>query len=810
MHDNVKLSRIAAAYVVLAVGAVSAETLFWTGAESAVWDLVSVNWTNESGVATAWVNGSSATFTTGTVSTVSVTDDIQLRHMTMTTDCLLITLNDGGGSLTFVSDELTPTNSITTDNNGKHNLMNVRISCAGPLVKDGLGVLVLQNAGNDLAGSLVIAQSQLRFGVAESLGPGDVIVQGSSTLFGEVASSPDVKFVQSALSWMGSVGSELTVRSVGVTPDNVQRRFNMGRSSTGPCVVSLALTDPVSEGIGWYVMRGIGMKLAFDGGTVKAASETHDPFFTATSDAAPTARITNNGVTFDTAGSDVELGLTLTFDAPRAVTNVLETVYPDNWDFEAGSFSNWSVDRGDNPLSGEGSSVQVNESAFMKDRSGNYVTSYYTTNGTHFAVVRRYHTLSRTVTLPTAGLWRVAYERGCRPRDDYPSQILTMTVSLGDDANATVSPARSEMHPFRKEVSGVFALEAGPQTLKFAVGPSGTANLAVFLDAIRLERCEVVPVPTGPFVKTGTGSLVVTNLVTDGILAVSNGTLTVKESTFDGTPVEIAAGGTLELHATKVTNATVRVAAGGTLALHDGDGRNLVVNGGFEDHLLGAAGYCTYEPSSGPRGWTISYDDTVDRSGIQENRSIMSVNGNYTTYGWTTAFMRPKTRLSQTVTAPADGVYELTFVQGCRIGYPSHTIPLVCSIDGGVVVSNAARTASYGFYRSTVRVNLTAGTHELAFATGTMTGQYGVVFIDDVRLTSLAGSNALDGNAIAFESGATLDLQNVEPIYLAGCVTVDGRAVKGSTNALRRSGVTVTGGGEIQIGPPQGTAIFIK
>ena len=809
MHDNLKLSRIAAACVALSAVAVSAETLVWTGAESAVWDLVSVNWTNESGVATAWVNGSSATFTTGTVSTVSVTDDIQLRHMTMTTDCLLITLNDGGGSLTFVSDELTPTNSITTDNNGKHNLMNVRISCAGPLVKDGLGVLVLQNAGNDLAGGLVIAQSQLRFGVAESLGPGDVIVQGSSTLFGEVASSPDVKFVQSALSWMGSVGSELTVRSVGVTPDNVQRRFSMGRSSTGPCVVSLALTDPVSEGIGWYVMRGIGMKLAFDGGTVKAASETHDPFFTATSDAAPTARITNNGVTFDTAGTDAELGLKLTFDAPRAVTNVLETVYPDNWDFEAGSFSNWSVDKGDNPASGEGSSVQVNESAFMKDRSGNYVTSYFTTNGTHFAVVRRYHTLSRTVTLPTAGLWRVVYSRGCRPHDGYPSQNLTMTVSLGDDANATVSPTRSAMHPFREETSGVFALEAGQQTLKFAVGPSGTDNVAVFLDAIRLERCEVVPVPTGPFIKTGAGSLVVTNLVTDGMVAVSNGTLTVKKSTFDGTPVEIAAGGTLELYATKVTNATVSVAAGGTLTLRDGDGKNLVANGSFEDHLLGMAGNCIYEPESGPRGWTMSYV-TSDRSGIQENRSIMSANGHYTTHGWTTAFLRPRTTLSQTVTAPADGVYEVTFVQGCRLGYPSHTIPLVCSIDGAVVVSNAAQSASYGFYRSTARVNLTAGTHELAFATGTMSGQYGMVFIDDVRLELLVKANALDGNAIAFESGATLDLRNVEPIYLAGGVTVDGRVVKGSTNALRRAGVTVTGGGEIQIGPPQGTMILVR
>ena len=796
--------------VALSAGSLLAETLTWTGEESAVWDLNALNWTNESGVATAWVNGSSATFTTGTVFTVSVTDDIQLRHMTMTTNCLLITLNDGGGSLTFVSDESTPTNYITTANNGKHNLMNVRISCAAPLVKDGLGVLVLQNGGNDLAGGLVVAQSQLRFGAAEALGPGDVIVQGSSTVFGEEASSPDVKFVQSALSWMGSIGPVLTVRSVGVTPDNVQRRFSMGRSTTGSCAVSLALTDPASEGIGWYVMRGLGMKLAFDGGTVKAASETHDPFFTATSDAEPKARVTNNGVTFDTAGTDAELGLLLTFDAPRVVTNVLETVYPDNWGFETGAFSYWSVDKGNNPVSNEGSSVQVNESAFMKDRGGNYMANYYTTNGTHFAVVRRYHTLYRTVTLPTAGLWRVAYERGCRPHDGYPSQNLTMTVSLGGDANATVSPARSAMHPFLEEVTGVFALEAGPQTLKFTVGPSGTDNIAVFLDAIRLERCELVQVPTGPFVKTGAGSLVVTNLVTDGMLAVSNGTLTVKKSEFDGTPVEIAAGGTLELYATKVTNATVSVAAGGALSLRDGDGRNLVVNGGFEDHLLGSASYCNYEPNSGPRGWTISYDNTTDRSGIQENRSTMSVNGNYTTYGWTTAFMRPKTRLSQTVTAPADGVYEVTFVQGCRVGYPSHTIPLVCSIDGAVVVSNAAQAASYGFYRSTARVNLTAGTHELAFATGTMTGQYGMVFIDDVRLELLAGANTLEGNALAFESGATLDLQNVEPIYLVGGVTVDGRAVKGSEKALRRAGVIVTGDGAIQIGPPQGTVLIFR
>ena len=68
----------------------------------------------------------------------------------------------------------------------------------------------------------------------------------------------------------------------------------------------------------------------------------------------------------------------------------------------------------------------------------------------------------------------------------------------------------------------------------------------------------------------------------------------------------------------------------------------------------------------------------------------------------------------------------------------------------------------------------------------------------------------LEGNALAFASGATLDLQNAEPLYLAGGVTVDGHTVKGTVNALRRAGVTVTGPGSIQIGPPQGTTIIIR
>ena len=75
---------------------------------------------------------------------------------------------------------------------------------------------------------------------------------------------------------------------------------------------------------------------------------------------------------------------------------------------------------------------------------------------------------------------------------------------------------------------------------------------------------------------------------------------------------------------------------------------------------------------------------------------------------------------------------------------------------------------------------------------------------------SVEGTNTLDGNALAFASGATLDLQNAELVYIGGGVTVDGRVVKGTANSLRRAGVNVTGAGAIQIGPPQGTTILFR
>ena len=804
--QNFRIRAVTTVCALLLAGVLSAETLFWTGAASSDWNLADLNWTNELGEATAWVNGSSAKFTAGTASNISVTDDIQLQNLLLTADCSEIYWKDGGGSLTFVSDAANPTNYITPLKDGQHYELQVPVNCAGTLVKDGGGVIRLYNGANNLTGGVVVAKSQLRYGPSGSIGPGTVTVLGNATLFNDAVSAPDVKFIQSDQSFMGSTGPMLTIKGVGVTADNVARKFGIGRSNDYNCRITLSLTDPESEGIGQYVVRGGGMDLTFDGGTVKSSPKTADVFFNATGNMKPVARVTNNGVTFDTAGANTELGLALTFDGIKVITNVVETVYPENWSFETGGFSPWSIDKGEQP--GETSSVNANNSAFMNDGGGNTMPAYYTTNGTKFAVVRHGHTMSQTVNLPSAGLWRVVYERGCRPNASYPSHPRTMTVSLS--GQSTISPPQSTMYPFRREESALFELEAGAQVLSFSVDPGGGQNVGVFLDAIRLERCELTPVPVGPLVKTGVGSLAVTNLVTDGLVAVSNGTLTVRKSTLDGTPVEVAAGGTLELYATKLTNATVNVAAGGTLALRDGDGKNLVVNGSFEDNLFPGENYQSYAQNGGPRGWTMSYEVSSDVPGIQVNGSPMSTKGPPTEYGRTTAYLRQQARLQQTVTVPVDGTYEVSFMHASRFGYNSYTIPLTCLIDGVAVASNGTRTANYGFERSTTRVDLTAGEHTLMFSTGSSSVLYAALFIDDVRLMPVEGTNALDGNALAFASGSTLDLQNAELVYIDGGVTVNGRVVKGTANTLRRAGVTVTGTGEIQIGPPQGTVVIIR
>ncbi len=809
-----KIEVVCTTIVLALVGGVSAETLTWTGPKSGSWDLTSVNWTNESGVATTWVNGSDAYFPESAVPPVEVTGDVELRNLSLATRANSFSWNDGGGSLTFVSNDANPTNNILMGSGDKHHHLHARITCVAPIVKRGNEVLYFYNANNYLPGGVFQTMSQMRICASTAVGPGAVTMLGSSTVFNySEPIAPDVKFIQdSNNNLLGSVGPMLTIKSVGATPNNAARVFRIGRS-VNACAITLSLTDPESEGIGQYVLVGASSAFTLDGGVVKASPVTRDRFFTTTAGANPIMRVTRNGITFDTAGANTDLGVPLTFDAPKIVTNVLETVKPNNWSFEvngSASLSGWSVQ---NPV--EVSSAQPNTSAFIVDQN-THVTNfaYMTTNGNCFAVLRRSGILSQQVNLPTAGLWRVVYERGCRPTapNDYPSKEMTVTVSLGGDANSTISPTNSTIYPFRREETALFQLDAGQHLLKFVAGPHDNQNTSVFLDAVRLERCEVVTIPTGPLVKKGDGTLVVTNLVSVGPVAVSNGTLAVKGTVLDGPSVDVANGGTLALYATRLTNATVSVAAGGALSLRD----NFVMNGSFEENVLEPNGARGYTSGNGPFRWTfVRKSGAEDDAGIQANGSAFSSSGAQTDCGNQTAFMRPRSQLKQTVTVPVAGAYDVSFLHGCRFGYPSYTLPVTLQIDGVEVASNGVHEANYEFERSVTRVNLTAGTHTILFdatvaPTEFSNRRYATIFIDDVRLTSAVGLNTLDGNTFAFASGATLDLQNSEPIYLAGGVTVDGQEVKGGKNALRSAGLIVTGTGSIQIGPPQGALILFR
>ena len=164
MCDSLRHCMVAATCAMLAAGTLPAETLVWTGAASSDWNLSDLNWTNELGEATAWVNGSDALFTSDAAATVSIADDMELRNLTLEApEGKEMVWSDGGGSLTFVTDEATPTNTFTLSNDGKHCQMHARVVCTAPFHLPGAGVLRLHHANNTFQGGIVLSRSQLRF-----------------------------------------------------------------------------------------------------------------------------------------------------------------------------------------------------------------------------------------------------------------------------------------------------------------------------------------------------------------------------------------------------------------------------------------------------------------------------------------------------------------------------------------------------------------------------------------------------------------------------------------------------------------------
>ena len=671
-------------------------------------------------------------------------------------------------------------------------------------------VKLRSNGGNDLPGGIISDGYTLKIQHPNVLGTGPILLTNNySCLYGDSYSSlaridvPNRVVFDTINSWAaGENAKPLILHNVGVTDKNSAKVVALGRTGTSQATVTLALDGADNDPIGYFILRGK-LALTLDGGTIRAAAaEGTRALFQTANQATPVITVLNTPLKVDVAdGGDVWFGVPQpTYSKTHVVTNVVDEYKPDNWSFEDGRTGGWTISTGD---------VYENGAAF--DSNGTYPT----TNGTKYAMVRHDNTISRSVTLPSAGLWKVVFEQGCRG-GDY-SIGITATVTI-DGSTVMDIPGPTAPYGFQEFRSEALQLTAGSHTFQIALG-SGTTSSAnqhgsLNFDAIRFERIEVTT-PGFSLAKTGKGSLTLTgndfpSATSDLPIEVEDGVLELSGAALSGNSITVASGGELAFSGVAATNTTVAVASGGIVSF-GATGKNLVVNGGFETPTIATYGYkwlseCkwTLSPSSG--------DNSV-RAGIQHNGSDMSKfsTADQTPYGDQSLYLRTGTTAEQSISVPAAGDYVLSFWQAPRNYASSNKLGLTVTIDDNEVVVNAGKDVRYEPYRTSQVVSLAAGSHTLKFACASGGESGSMVFVDDVSLKAVQSANDFSKSTLALASGSTVRLNEVGGGKLViGTVAVDGVEVRGGAAALRSKGVVVEGSGRIQCGGPLGLAVLIR
>ncbi len=795
------------------------ETLYWTGKESSEWSLTSLNWTNSSGVASAWIDGSSAELAPDRSLELTVKGAPEVANFSIRRK-QPVTLS-GDGAIVFVAESETATNILRTAESSDLIFEVPVTNNIAPLKKTGYGIVYFRSQSSEFGKSFIVAENQVRINGDRSLGPGDIVLSGSSSLFTEAGTAADVeaKFVQSYGTYLGSLShsDKLVLRSVGTGDGDATRTFGFGRSSGGASAAVLSLTNVSSEAIGTYAIRG-NFRLALDGGCVKSSPMSGETLFKAMDNYwSRTLFVSENGVTFDVNGVETELGAALQF--AETGTEIAKTAAFENNSFEddaaSAALQGWTIVKKDN--SGVDSMVTENGSAFTQDNDNSRQSEYYTTAGTRFFVLRSNHEATRSFSLPEAGYWRVSFWRGCRPHTGYPSYSLSLTVIVdGDERLSTSWAPESSIYSFRNDKTEAFLLAAGEHSVTFKVGAKTVSDSqAIFLDEISFERVENTD---GRFIvaKTGEGMLAVTNLPSEAVALVSGGTLKIRAAQVEGAAVEVNSGAMLALAGSKLAGASINVHSNAALRILSGNGENIVKNGSFENDAkdLRVSTYYAMDPD----GWTMAYNgtstDSTRNSGIQRDGGTITSAGPYSPFGMVTAYMREETTMSQTITIPEDGDYRFSFIQASRIrsGVTSFKIPLWVELDGKTVISNAAQNANYDYFESATNLTLSAGEHLLKFKTGYHNNISAMLFIDNVRIESLAPENDLREARVSLSSGSTLVLDNAKELRIAkNGVTVDGNAVeKGDAGKLAALGVNIEGEGKISIGAANGFMIILR
>ena len=670
-------------------------------------------------------------------------------------------------------------------------------------------VKLRSNGGNDLPGGIISDGYTLKIQNPNVLGTGPILLTNNySCLYGDSYSSlaridvPNRVVFDTINSWAaGENAKPLILHNIGVTDKNSAKVVALGRTGTSQATVMLALDGADNDPIGYFTLRG-NLALTLDGGTIRvAAAEGTRALFQTANQATPAITVLNTPLTVDVAdGGDVWFGVPQpTYSKTHVVTNVVDEYKPDNWSFEDGRTGGWTISTGD-----------VYENGTPFDSNGTYPT----TNGTKYAMVRHDNTISRSITLPSAGLWKVVFEQGCRGGDYSIGVTATVTI---DGSTVMDIPGPTVPYGFHEFRSEAVQLTAGSHTFQIALG-SGTTSSAnqhgsLNFDAIRFERIEVTT-PGFSLAKTGKGSLTLTGndfpcATSDLPIKVEDGVLELSGAALSGNSITVASGGELAFSGVAATNTTVAVASGGIVSF-GATGKNLVVNGGFETPTIATYGYKWLSECK----WTLlpSSGENSVRAGIQHNGSDMSKfsMADQTPYGDQSLYLRTGTTAEQSISVPAAGDYVLSFWQASRNYASSNELGLTVTIDDNEVVVNAGRDARYEPYRTSRVVSLTAGSHTLKFACASGGGEGSMIFVDDVSLKAVQPANDFATSTLALASGSTVRLNDVSNgKVVVGAVTVDGVEVSGGANALRSAGVIVEGDGRIHCGKPLGLTVII-
>ena len=760
------------------------------------WNTTSENWDAGS----VWVNGNSAVFPSGGAPT-HVSETIRLTDLTTrrTSDT---TLNaENSGRLLFQGDA--PFINVASSSL----FLNCPVESESQLEIRG-GNTVALNGANILPDGCHVADpnTALRINKYASLGTGTVVLD-YDTLLWTTTSGLDItnKIVQTGRASGGALNVSAPIyRRIGTTEENTAHVFGLGRGNGGASSAILSLADD-SEGIGHFAIRG-NFNLTVNGGTIKARPDSSSPFFRDWSGESHWNHeiiVGREGFVFDSNGSptELDLGATLKFgQTSETVTNnseVCSTAYA-NPSVESG-LTGWKLGR----LEGAkyDSSRQNNTSAFCNDEE------YYTKDGSWFIALRCYNYAETTISVPEAGLWRLACDIGHRPGGYTGYTIpVTITVDMGTDNEQTyVIPSRGKAHSFTYCETCPFELEAGEHTVRYATGNVETGNemSTVHLDAFRIVKADVETHELSQFVKKGAGALTVAALETDGRVAVSNGELRIISPILENAKIDVVSGATLELDAGTVANARMSIAAGATLRFSS-NAANIIANGSFETPVVSG-----YSNAIGGTGWSGT------SCGYQRNGGGLSNNSEATTKGSQTAFVRANGEggsIYREFTVDTAGTYQLSFIHAPRKDYLAGSFTLVVTVDETKVLTLTHDSLQGREYqRHSVDVQLSASSHTVKFeATGGTVGG-AMLFIDDVKIVGkTAPATLVTGGRIDLASGSTVDLQNMGCLEIPkGVLFVDGVEITGRNNALQSAGVNVIGSGSIYV-PNPGFAIFVR